>query len=90
MSNPFALRCEELAGHAGKGMLERSALYREFQAEREEILQHKWFESEKAGRDVGFENALVSWVLHHRAEWRKRRRSDRAMICTETVSNGKA
>ena len=54
-------------------LLARSSLYREYVAEREEILRHKWFESENAGRDIGFEHALVSWVVHHRAQWRKER-----------------
>ena len=36
-----------------------SALYREFVAEREEIMKHKWIESEKAQHDVGFERALT-------------------------------
>jgi hypothetical protein len=36
-----------------------SLLYREFQAEQEEILRHKWFESEKRGHDIGFELAQV-------------------------------
>jgi hypothetical protein len=53
----------------------RSALYRECLAEREEILKHKWIESEKAGRDIGFESALVSWVVHRRAQWQKDRRT---------------
>jgi hypothetical protein len=52
----------------------RSSLYQEYLAEREEILRHKWLESEKAGRDVGFESALISWVVHHRAQWRRERR----------------
>jgi hypothetical protein len=56
-------------------MLKRSRLYREFLAEREEILRHKWLESERAGRDIGFEQALVSWVVHHRARWRRERQS---------------
>ena len=34
-------------------------LYKEFLAEREEILKHKWIESEKAGSDIGFEKALA-------------------------------
>jgi hypothetical protein len=55
-------------------LLARSSLYREFLAERQAILQHKWFESEKAGRDIGFEPALVNWVVHHRANWRAARR----------------
>jgi hypothetical protein len=62
----------------------RSALYREFLAEREEILKHKWIESEKAGRDIGFESALVSWVVHRRAQWQKARR---AQPDSRTVAN---
>jgi len=58
-----------------ESLLQRTSLYREFLAEREEILKHKWFESEKAGRDVGFESALVSWITRHRALWRKARRT---------------
>jgi len=57
-----------------RGLLARSALYREWLAEREEILRHKWIESEKAGGDIGFERALVNWVIHHRANWRAKRR----------------
>jgi Domain of unknown function (DUF4032) len=56
-------------------LLKNSSLYREFQAEREEILKHKWFESEKAGRDVGFEQALTDWIIKHRATWRKTRQA---------------
>jgi hypothetical protein len=55
-------------------LLARSALYREWLAEREEIMRHKWIESEKAGGDIGFERALVNWVIHHRANWRATRR----------------
>ena len=36
-------------------LLQNSSLYREFLAEREEIMRHKWLESEKAGIDIGFE-----------------------------------
>jgi hypothetical protein len=50
-----------------------SALYREFLMEREEILRHKWYLSEQAGTDVGFEKALLDWIVKHRAEWRSQR-----------------
>ena len=33
-----------------KDFAERSSLYQEFLAEREEILRHKWIESEKKGQ----------------------------------------
>jgi len=54
-------------------LLKKTTLYREFLAEREEIVAHKWVLSEKAGVDVGFEEALTDWMLKHRSEWRKRR-----------------
>jgi len=56
-------------------LLKNSSLYREFQAEREEILKHKWLESEKAGHDIGFERALTDWIVKHRSKWRKSRQS---------------
>jgi hypothetical protein len=56
-------------------LLKNSSLYREFQAEREEILKHKWIESEKAGRDIGFERALTDWIIKHRSKWRKSRQA---------------
>ncbi|MCC5805306.1 MAG: hypothetical protein JJU00_03155 [Opitutales bacterium] len=55
-------------------VLKRSSLYQEFLAEREEILRHKWIESEKVGRDIGFERALLDWIRNHRDGWRAARR----------------
>jgi len=60
---------------SGSDLLRNSTLYREFQAEREEILKHKWIESEKAGYDIGFEQALTDWIVKHRAKWRRHRQS---------------
>jgi hypothetical protein len=54
-------------------MVRKSSLYREFQAERDEILKHKWIESEKAGHDIGFERALTDWIIKHRSKWRRSR-----------------
>lgn len=48
-----------------------SLIYREFIEERNEILKHKWLESEKKGYDIGFENALFDWILNYRKNWRK-------------------
>lgn len=58
----------------GKELVERSSLYQEFLAEREEILRHKWLESEKVGHDIGFEHALLDWIRNHRDRWRSSRR----------------
>jgi hypothetical protein len=63
----------EKEASSANGLLKNSSLYREFQAEREEILKHKWIESEKAGYDIGFERALTDWIIKHRSNWRKAR-----------------
>ena len=55
-------------------IVKESLLYKEFLAEREEILRHKWIESEKAGHDIGFEKALLDWIVKHRSSWRSQRR----------------
>ena len=54
-------------------VVKNSVLYKEFLAEREEILKHKWIESEKAGSDIGFEKALLDWIVKYRSNWRDRR-----------------
>jgi hypothetical protein len=56
--------------------VKNSVLYKEFLAERAEILKHKWIESEKAGKDIGFEKALLDWIMKHRSNWRDRRRKE--------------
>jgi len=56
-----------------KKFIERSSLYQEFLAERDEILRHKWIESEKRGKDIGFERALLDWIRKHRQKWRSER-----------------
>ena len=54
--------------------MKQSSLYQEFLAEREEILRHKWLESERLGYDIGFERALLDWIRKHRESWRAARR----------------
>jgi hypothetical protein len=51
--------------------LGKTRFYQAFCAEKEEILRHKWIQSEKAGRDIGFEAALIEWIVHHRTAWRR-------------------
>lgn len=58
--------------------VKQSSLYQEFLAEREEILRHKWLESERLGYDIGFERALLDWIRKHRESWRAARRSQPA------------
>ena len=54
-------------------LVKNSVLYKEFLAEREEILRHKWLESEKIGHDIGFEKALLDWIVKFRSSWREKR-----------------
>ena len=56
--------------------VKNSVLYKEFLAEREEILKHKWIESEKAGSDIGFEKALLDWIVKYRSSWRSKRQKE--------------
>jgi hypothetical protein len=49
-------------------------VYQEFLDIREEIMKHKWIESEKAGKDVGFEFAITDWMKNHRENWLKSKR----------------
>ena len=58
--------------------VKQSSLYQEFLAEREEILKHKWLESERLGYDIGFERALLDWIRKHRESWRAARRQHQA------------
>ena len=57
-------------------LVKNSVLYKEFLAERDEILCHKWLESEKAGYDIGFERALLDWIVKHRSAWREKRQRE--------------
>ena len=63
---------------ASRDFVKQSSLYQEFLAEREEILKHKWIESERLGYDIGFERALLDWIRKHRDSWRAARRAQLA------------
>ena len=73
---------ENPASSAVKGadLVTNSILYKEFLAEREEILRHKWIESEKVGHDIGFEKALLDWIVRFRSSWREKRRSENLRV----------
>lgn len=54
--------------------ISESSFFKEFKLLHEEILKHKWFESERANEDVGFEFALIDWTVKHRTQWIKERK----------------
>ena len=66
--------------------VKQSSLYQEFLAEREEILKHKWLESERLGYDIGFERALLDWIRKHRESWRAARRQQQAHGAPQSTS----
>lgn len=68
--------------------VKQSSLYQEFLAEREEILKHKWLESERLGYDIGFERALLDWIRKHREGWRAARRQQQGVVPQGTPGTG--
>ena len=46
---------------AAEQWVKNSRLYAHWQEIKNEILLHKWYESEKAGHDIGWERAAVDW-----------------------------
>lgn len=54
--------------------IKNTSLYKEFMAQREEVLKHKWYESEKAGHDVGFNQALIDWTIKFKSKWMDKRK----------------
>jgi len=45
-------------------VIENTLLYKKYQEEREHILKNKWYMSERRGYDVGYEKALLDWLLN--------------------------
>ena len=57
-------------------LVENSLLYKRLARQRDEILRYKWIESERAGVDIGFEKALLGWLLKNSAAWREQGQSE--------------
>jgi hypothetical protein len=53
--------------------VEITSLYREYLALKEEVNKHKWYESERAGYDIGFPRALIDWTMRFKSKWLKER-----------------
>lgn len=54
--------------------IQETSIYQEILAFREEVLKHKWYESEKAGYDIGWTKALIDWSLKYKSQWVKERK----------------
>jgi len=54
--------------------IQKTSLYREHLALKEEVNKHKWYESERAGHDIGFHKALIDWTMKFKTTWLQARR----------------
>jgi hypothetical protein len=52
----------------------QTSIYKEFLLMKEEIHKHKWYESERAGHDIGFVKALMDWTMKYKTSWIKKRK----------------
>ena len=77
---------KEPVASSSREFVKQSSLYQEFLAEREEILKHKWLESERLGYDIGFERALLDWIRKRREGWRAARRQGMSAPAGSSVS----
>ena len=50
--------------------MRNKTLYQKFVVMKDEIYRHKWLESEKANKDIGFEQALLDWMGKYGNGWR--------------------
>lgn len=55
--------------------IKKTSIYAEYLALREEVNKHKWYESERAGRDIGFAQALIDWTIRFKSKWINDRKS---------------
>jgi hypothetical protein len=49
--------------------VKETSIYQEFLAMKNEIMKHKWYESEKAGYDIGFPKAVIDWTVKFKSKW---------------------
>jgi hypothetical protein len=55
--------------------VEKTSIYKEYLAMREEVYKHKWYESEKAGYDIGFIRAVIDWTIKFKTKWLQERKN---------------
>ena len=46
--------------------LKETLLYKRYKEDVEHIHKNKWYMSEKVGYDVGYEKALLDWIIYHK------------------------
>ena len=56
--------------------VKNSSIYKEYLALKEEVNKHKWYESEKAGHDVGVSQAIIDWTIKFKTKWLEERKKN--------------
>jgi len=54
--------------------VKETSIYKEFLALKEEVNKHKWYESERAGKDIGWAQAVVDWTIKFKTKWLQERK----------------
>jgi len=57
--------CNRIKSEAVEAWVKNSRLVSQWQEIKHEIELHKWYESEKAGYDIGWDRAAASWQVHY-------------------------
>ena len=55
--------------------IKKTLIYKDFLALKEEVIKHKWYESERAGHDVGWTQALMNWTMKFKSKWIRDRKA---------------
>lgn len=61
---------EDLSSHILAAWIKDTLLMRDWMAIKGEVERHKWFTSEKQGRDVGWDWAYTDWMIKHYRSYR--------------------
>ena len=68
--------------------IKQTLIYKEFMALKEEVSKHKWYESERAGHDVGFSQALIDWTIKFKSKWVQERHPEDHKISDSSLACG--
>ena len=55
--------CNRIEPHADDSWVKNSRLVSHWREIKHEIELHKWYESERAGHDIGWDQAAASWQV---------------------------
>ena len=57
--------CDRVNKDGVEAWVKNSRLVSRWQTIKHEIELHKWYESERAGYDIGWDRAAASWQMHY-------------------------